>query len=31
MTQVVDDSMDIEVAESKLKALDHAEQHYFNR
>jgi len=30
MTQVVDDSMDIEVAESKLKALDHAEQHYFN-
>lgn len=26
-----DDNMDIEVAERQLKALDHSEQHYFNR
>jgi hypothetical protein len=25
------ESMDIEVAEKQLKALDHSEQHYFNR
>lgn len=25
------DQMDIEVAEQKLKSMDHAEQHYFNR
>jgi len=25
------DAMDIETAEQKLKAMDHSEQHYFNR
>ncbi len=29
--KMTSDKMDIEVAEQKLKAMDHSEQHYFNR
>jgi len=28
---MVADAMEIEVAEQKLKSMEHAEQHYFNR
>lgn len=30
-TNMAGESMDIEVAEKQLKALEHSEQHYFNR
>lgn len=30
-TSMAGDKMDIELAEERLRALDHSEQHYFNR